>query len=42
MSSTKIKLPNDNKYEQPIGLFINNEYIAGTGGLFEVIDPSID
>ncbi|KAF2165909.1 hypothetical protein M409DRAFT_66865 [Zasmidium cellare ATCC 36951] len=42
MSSTKILLPNGTEYEQPIGLFINNEYIGGTGDSFEVIDPSID
>lgn len=42
MSSTKVLLPNGTEYEQPIGLFINNEYIEGTGDSFDVIDPSID
>ena len=40
MSSTKIKLPNSVEYEQPLGLFIANEFIAGNGQEFEVIDPS--
>lgn len=40
MSSIKIRLPNDVEYEQPIGLFINNEYIEASGNEFEVVDPA--
>ncbi|KAI5366597.1 Putative aldehyde dehydrogenase domain, aldehyde/histidinol dehydrogenase [Septoria linicola] len=42
MSSTQIRLPNGTSYEQPIGLFINNEYVKGSGDEFEVVDPACD
>jgi len=36
-----IELPNGVKYEQPLGLFINNEFVKGAEGkTFEVINPS--
>lgn len=40
MSTLEITLPNEVKYEQPVGLFINNEFRHGSGDGFEVIDPS--
>ncbi|KAF8476941.1 aldehyde dehydrogenase domain-containing protein [Kalaharituber pfeilii] len=39
--STTIKLPNGKAYEQPLGLFINNEFVPGVEGkTFEVINPA--
>ncbi|KAI5817189.1 aldehyde dehydrogenase domain-containing protein [Pyronema omphalodes] len=38
-----IELPNGVKYEQPLGLFINNEWVAATeGATFEVINPATE
>ncbi|EED16926.1 aldehyde dehydrogenase, putative [Talaromyces stipitatus ATCC 10500] len=38
--STEITLPNGIKYEQPQGLFINNEFVKGVDGkTFETINP---
>ncbi|KAF2215694.1 hypothetical protein CERZMDRAFT_94093 [Cercospora zeae-maydis SCOH1-5] len=42
MSSITINLPNGSSYEQPVGLFINNEFVQGTGDEFEVVDPVCD
>jgi aldehyde dehydrogenase (NAD(P)+) len=36
----ELTLPNGTKYQQPVGLFINNEFItAKSGKTFETIDP---
>lgn len=41
--STKITLPTVGEYEQPLGLFINNEFVAGVEGKsFEVINPTTE
>lgn len=38
--STSITLPNGKSYEQPLGLFINNEFVpSSTGNEIDVIDP---
>lgn len=42
MSSIELNLPNGVKYDQPLGLFIDNEYVSATGDEFEVIDPCRD
>lgn len=40
---TKIKLPRVGEYEQPLGLFINNEFVAGVEGKsFEIINPTTE
>lgn len=39
-SSQTIKLPNGLSYEQPTGLFIDNQFIAGDGAEFQVINPT--
>ena len=39
MSSTEITLPNGVKYEQPLGAFINNEFVTPSGDKFQVYDP---
>ncbi|VUC36379.1 unnamed protein product, partial [Clonostachys rosea] len=38
-SSIQITLPNGRQYEQPTGLFINNEYVRAAGKEFEVTNP---
>ncbi|PVH94475.1 aldehyde dehydrogenase [Periconia macrospinosa] len=39
--SIKLKTPHTGEYEQPTGLFINNEWVKGVDGkTFEVINPS--
>ncbi|KAK9470600.1 aldehyde dehydrogenase domain-containing protein [Dipodascopsis tothii] len=39
--STTIKLPNGIEYEQPLGLFINGEFVPGKEGkTFEVFNPA--
>lgn len=39
--SATLTLPNGRKYEQPLGLFINNEFEASSGSdTIEVLDPS--
>jgi len=41
MTSNKVKTPHTGEYEQPTGLFINNEFVKGVDGkTFEVINPS--
>ncbi|KAF1970315.1 aldehyde dehydrogenase, allergen Cla h 10 [Bimuria novae-zelandiae CBS 107.79] len=41
MTSIKLKTPTTGEYEQPTGLFINNEFVKGVDGkTFEVINPS--
>jgi aldehyde dehydrogenase (NAD+) len=41
MTSIKLKTPSTGEYEQPTGLFINNEFVKGTDGkTFEVINPT--
>lgn len=41
MTSIQLELPSYGKYEQPTGLFINNEYVKGKKGQeFEVINPA--
>jgi aldehyde dehydrogenase (NAD+) len=39
--SIKLKTPHSGEYEQPTGLFINNEFVKGVEGkTFEVINPT--
>ncbi|RGP72609.1 aldehyde dehydrogenase nad+ [Fusarium longipes] len=38
-STTQISLPNGKTYDQPTGLFINNEFVAATGDEFVVTNP---
>lgn len=41
MTSVSLELPGYGKYEQPTGLFINNEFVPGKKGQeFEVINPT--
>ncbi|KAF9740964.1 Aldehyde dehydrogenase [Paraphaeosphaeria minitans] len=41
MTSIKLKTPHSGEYEQPTGLFINNEFVKGVDGkTFEVINPT--
>lgn len=41
MTSIKLKTPHTGEYEQPTGLFINNEFVKGVDGkTFEVINPT--
>ncbi|KAL1642454.1 aldehyde dehydrogenase (NAD(P)(+)) ald5 [Diplodia intermedia] len=43
MTSTTLHTPHSGKYEQPTGLFINNEFVAGVDGqTFEVINPATE
>ncbi|KAI9893794.1 MAG: aldehyde dehydrogenase (NAD(P)(+)) ald5 [Vezdaea aestivalis] len=43
MTSVTLETPGAGKYEQPIGLFINNEFIKGIDGkTFETINPSTE
>ncbi|PWY66453.1 aldehyde dehydrogenase [Aspergillus heteromorphus CBS 117.55] len=40
---TTIETPNNIKYEQPLGLFINNEFVKGSEGkTFETINPTTE
>jgi hypothetical protein len=38
--STQISLPNGLNYEQPLGLFIDNQFVVGNGEAFEVVEPA--
>lgn len=38
--SQKLTAPNGVSWEQPTGLFINNEFIASTGDAITTIDPA--
>jgi len=41
--SVKIKTPQTGEYEQPTGLFINNEFVKSVDGkTFDVINPSTE
>lgn len=41
MTSVTLKTPHSGEYEQPTGLFINNEFVKGQDGkTFEVINPT--
>ncbi|KAI9810658.1 MAG: aldehyde dehydrogenase (NAD(P)(+)) ald5 [Pycnora praestabilis] len=43
MTSITLETPKTGKYEQPTGLFINNEFVKGVDGkTFEVINPSTE
>ncbi|KAL3472828.1 aldehyde dehydrogenase domain-containing protein [Aspergillus californicus] len=42
MSSVRITLPNGTQYDQPTGLFINNDFLDATGEVFNVIDPTTE
>ncbi|RDW72180.1 aldehyde dehydrogenase-2 [Coleophoma crateriformis] len=43
MTSIKLKTPTTGEYEQPTGLFINNEWVKAVDGkTFEVINPSTE
>jgi aldehyde dehydrogenase (NAD(P)+) len=39
-SNVEITFPNGLTYTQPIGLFIDNQYVAATGDKFTVFNPS--
>lgn len=39
-SPIELTLPNGVKYEQPTGLFINNEFVPGSGDRFPVLNPA--
>ncbi|KAH6604453.1 aldehyde dehydrogenase nad+ [Trichoderma cornu-damae] len=41
-AAVKISLPNGLIYEQPTGLFINNEFISANGEKFTVYNPTTD
>ncbi|CAI6096484.1 unnamed protein product [Clonostachys chloroleuca] len=41
-ASVEILLPNGLRYNQPTGLFIDNQYIPGSGDDFTVLNPSLD
>ncbi|KAI1620193.1 aldehyde dehydrogenase domain-containing protein [Exophiala viscosa] len=39
----ELSLPNGHKYEQPVGLFIDNQFVKSSSGkTFETIDPSTE
>jgi hypothetical protein len=38
-ATTQITLPNGRQYEQPTGLFINNEFVEARGDEFTVSNP---
>ncbi|KAG7121324.1 Potassium-activated aldehyde dehydrogenase like protein [Verticillium longisporum] len=38
-SSTPITLPNGRKYEQPTGLFIDNQFVPASGDEFAITNP---
>ncbi|KAF4119479.1 aldehyde dehydrogenase (NAD(P)+) [Geosmithia morbida] len=40
--SLEITLPNGVKYDQPNGLFINNQFIQGSGDDFTVVNPTTE
>ncbi|KAF2447935.1 aldehyde dehydrogenase, allergen Cla h 10 [Karstenula rhodostoma CBS 690.94] len=41
MTSIRLKTPHNGEYDQPTGLFINNEFVKGVDGkTFEVINPT--
>lgn len=41
--SVKLKTPHTGEYDQPTGLFINNEWVKGVDGkTFEVVNPSTE
>ncbi|KAH0599525.1 hypothetical protein MHUMG1_02313 [Metarhizium humberi] len=40
MSTINITLPNGVKYEQPVGLFVNNSFQHASGDKFDVVDPA--
>ncbi|EEA26383.1 hypothetical protein EYB25_003623 [Talaromyces marneffei] len=40
--SVEITAPNGFKYTQPTGLFINNEFVKGSGGTITSIDPATE
>ncbi|KAI9163819.1 aldehyde dehydrogenase [Paramyrothecium foliicola] len=40
--STKLEAPNGVKYTQPTGLFINNEFVQGSGQTIVSIDPATE
>ncbi|EFY93740.1 hypothetical protein MAC_00231 [Metarhizium acridum CQMa 102] len=40
MSTINIALPNGVKYEQPVGLFVNNSFQHASGDKFDVVDPA--
>ncbi|KAH8883544.1 aldehyde dehydrogenase [Thozetella sp. PMI_491] len=41
-TTMKITLPNGRAYDQPTGLFINNEFVAANGDEFTVWDPTTE
>ncbi|KAJ2903465.1 aldehyde dehydrogenase aldh [Zalerion maritima] len=40
--SVNLKAPNGKQWVQPTGLFINNEFVASTGGTITSIDPATE
>lgn len=38
--SVKLKAPNGLEYDQPTGLWINNEWVKGSGEHITTIDPT--
>jgi len=42
MASVEIVAPNGQRYQQPTGLFINNEFVPATGGqTITSLDPAL-
>lgn len=39
-ASFKVSLPNGLNYDQPTGLFIDNEYVPANGEKFTVFNPT--
>ncbi|KAJ5232388.1 hypothetical protein N7468_005344 [Penicillium chermesinum] len=40
--SVDLQIPNGHSYEQPTGLFINNEFVPATGATITSLDPATD
>lgn len=40
MASIEITAPNGRTYQQPTGLFINNEFVESAGQKIESLDPA--
>ncbi|OJJ08768.1 hypothetical protein ASPVEDRAFT_57771 [Aspergillus versicolor CBS 583.65] len=41
-SSARITLPNGRSYDQPTSLFINNEFVTGSGSTITVLNPATE
>ncbi|RSL46524.1 hypothetical protein CEP54_013802 [Fusarium duplospermum] len=42
MASAQVKLPNGRTYEQPLQLFIDNQFVQGSGEAITVLNPSTE